>query len=60
MSDDETFELNQRASIKLLKMSKSYNWEIKLVSKTGEITEEMKEQLKKHNNDMVAQYGEQI
>lgn len=35
MADEVKFELDQKESIKLMKMSKGYQWEIKVVASSG-------------------------
>ncbi len=62
MAEEETtYELaNQRATIKLIKMSKGYNWEAKLISKDGNLTKEQLDRLEEINNDCIQRYGSAI
>jgi len=61
MTEDDVFEMaNQRGTIKLMKMSKGYNWEIKMISKDGNVDKEHVEKMEQLNNDMIVRFGEKI
>jgi hypothetical protein len=52
----EEIKIEQRESIKLIKMSKGYNWEIKILPENSLIDEDL-ERLKHLNEKMQQDYG---
>jgi len=54
--DETNFELNQKESIKLSKMSKGYNWEIKLIGNPV-LDDKVFERLKALDDKMRTYYG---
>ena len=52
---DEEIKIESRESIKLIRNTKGYNWEIKLIDKAD--IETQLERLERINNRMVAKYG---
>jgi hypothetical protein len=56
--ETENLTIVSKESIKLIKLSKGYNWEIKIIgSEDGKFTVADFEKLKKINEELVREYG---
>ena len=54
---DESLGMNQKESIKLIKNSRGYGFEIKLLRDKLETMDQFMQRLKEANTRMVAEYG---